>query len=339
MNKINQQIDKDCIESTEDSSAIDAQETLTANVAAQEAAAVFTHAANIAAKNSDVDESNMATQNMIANEQVAEQLVESAAENMSRDVKIVDADIEAGIEISPFDAEPKNSNQPFSHANPPQIKGKLRAFALRMPQIIRKCSGIIIFGRRIKSLVFSTDLAIIRNIDADAVLGVYPFTAQPIITQALLNCSDIPVLIGVGGGLTTGQRAVNLAVFSEMQGATGVILNAPSSPDTIAATVANVDIPVVVTVTRMCDQVHEQIRAGASILNVAAGKNTTDVVRELRQLYPDMPIMASGGPTDDSIEETIKAGANAITWTPPSNKQVFSNIMANYREGAGHPEY
>ncbi|WP_314856038.1 hypothetical protein [Stomatobaculum longum] len=31
-------------------------------------------------------------------------------------------------------------------------------------------------GRRFKSPVFTTDLAIIRNCDADAVFAVYPFT-------------------------------------------------------------------------------------------------------------------------------------------------------------------
>lgn len=313
----------------------DTDQILTAEVAAERAANRYNEVADAMAQDAlrenNTDET-MASQNMIADEKSAERIVEAAAENITRDVLQVDAEIESAAKMPPCNPNP---DEPvvFSHHNPPRIDGKLRAFSLRMPQVIRKCSGIVIFGRRIKSLVFSTDLAVIRNIDADAVLGVYPFTAQPIITQALLNCSDIPVLVGVGGGLTTGQRAVNLAVFSEMQGATGVVLNAPSSPETIAATVSNIDIPVVVTVTVLNDRVHEQIRAGASILNVAAGRNTTQIVRELRELYPEMPIMASGGPTDESIAETIAAGANAITWTPPSTKQVFSSIMENYRNG------
>ena len=31
------------------------------------------------------------------------------------------------------------------------------------------------FGKRIKSLLFSTDVAIIKNTNADAVIAVYPF--------------------------------------------------------------------------------------------------------------------------------------------------------------------
>ncbi len=55
-------------------------------------------------------------------------------------------------------------------------------------------------------------------------------------------------------------------------------------------------------------------------------------MREIRKEYPDFPIIATGGPTDDSIRETIEAGANAITYTPPSNGQLFSKKMNIYRE-------
>ena len=85
---------------------------------------------------------------------------------------------------------------------PQAVDGTLRKFALRVPEVIYQCSGIMIFGKRIKSLVFSTDLSIIKNVNADAIIAVYPFTPQPIITQALLLAADIPVFAGVGGGLT-----------------------------------------------------------------------------------------------------------------------------------------
>ena len=222
-------------------------------------------------------------------------------------------------------------------ATPPRIDGTLRKFSLRVPEAIWKCSGIILFGRRIKSLAFTTDLAILRNLNADAILAVYPFTPQPIINQALLMAADIPVFAGVGGGLTKGKRVVTLGVFSEMQGAVGLVVNAPTAPEVIAQLSENVDIPIVVTVTRWCEELHQQIEAGASILNVAAGANTADLVRQVRSMYPDIPIMASGGPTDESVLATIAAGANAITWTPPSNKEVFSDVIANYRDGKEHP--
>ena len=54
----------------------------------------------------------------------------------------------------------------------PTYEGTLRKHALTVPHCISKCSGIRVFGRRIKSLVFSTDVAIIKNINADAVIAV-----------------------------------------------------------------------------------------------------------------------------------------------------------------------
>ena len=63
---------------------------------------------------------------------------------------------------------------------PPNIQTRLRHNILKMPDCIRQASGIVIYGRRIKSIVFTTDLAIIRNCDADAVFAVYPFTPQQV---------------------------------------------------------------------------------------------------------------------------------------------------------------
>lgn len=214
---------------------------------------------------------------------------------------------------------------PPKKSMPQAVDGTLRKFALRVPEVIYQCSGIMIFGKRIKSLVFSTDLSIIKNVNADAIIAVYPFTPQPIITQALLLAADIPVFAGVGGGLTQGQRVVNLAMFAEMQGATGVVLNAPTASAVVSHVAETIDIPVVLTVAR------------ADIFNVSAAAETPAVVRRIREQHPDVPIIATGGPTDESILETIKAGANAITWTPPSNGEIFRDIMAAYRENKPHP--
>ena len=220
---------------------------------------------------------------------------------------------------------------------PSPIDGNLRKFQLRVPEVIRKCSGIVVFGKRIKSLVFSTDLCIIKNVNADAVIAVYPFTPQPVITQALLMAADIPVFAGVGGGLTGGQRVVNLAMFAEMQGATGVGVNAPTLNTVLKEVTATIDIPTIVTGVREDEDIRARIEAGASILNVSAASATPEVVRKIKKLYPKIPVIATGGPTDESILETIHAGANAITWTPPSNGEIFKEIMTAYRENREHP--
>lgn len=55
----------------------------------------------------------------------------------------------------------------------------------------------------------------------DAVLAVYPFTPQPVITQAILGAADVPVFCGIGGGITRGKRVVNLAMDAEFKGAMG----------------------------------------------------------------------------------------------------------------------
>lgn len=217
-----------------------------------------------------------------------------------------------------------------------EIKGYLRDFRIDVPEAIYECKGIKIFGRRIKSIVFSTDVSIIRNCNADAVIAVYPFTPQPVITQAVMLAADCPVFVGVGGGLTKGERVINLARHAEYQGATGVVLNAPTSNDTISQVANIVDLPIVITVVKE-DDIKSRLDAGAQILNVSAAAKTPELVANIRKKFPDVPIMATGGPTEESIKATIKAGADAITWTPPSNGEVFRDIMEAYRKGEPHP--
>ena len=169
---------------------------------------------------------------------------------------------------------------------PTAIEGTLRKSFLRVPEVIRQCSGINVFGKRIKSLVYTTDLAIIRNVNADAIWAVYPFTPQPIITQALLLASDIPVFTGVGGGLTSGLRSVMLGTNAEIQGAMGVVLNAPTSNETLKTLSSALDIPVIVSVISEDTDFEGRIKAGASILNVSASTDTPKIVAKIRKEYP-----------------------------------------------------
>lgn len=214
----------------------------------------------------------------------------------------------------------------------PSIQSRLRHNILIMPKEIREASGILIFGRRIKSLVFTTDLAIIKNCDADAVFAVYPFTPQQSISDAIIRAAAVPVFTGIGGGITKGLRSVRLAKDAESQGAFGVVLNAPTSNRDLKLVATSIDIPVVITVTGERSDIRDRLRHGASIINVAAGERTPDIVRMIDSKYPDVPIIASGGSTPESIRETIRAGANAITYTPPTTKELFVDVMEQYRE-------
>ncbi|MBL4930198.1 hydrolase [Clostridium paridis] len=213
----------------------------------------------------------------------------------------------------------------------PEIKGTLRNHVIEVPQVIRNCSGIKIFGKRIKSLLFTTDVAIIRNTNADAIIAVYPFTPQPVITEALVMAADVPVFCGVGGGITQGKRVINLALDAEFKGAMGVVLNAPTSNEIISKIRKTIDIPIIVTIVSENENIEERIESGATILNVSGGKDTAAIVRKIRSQFTEFPVIATGGPTEESVEETIKAGANAITYTPPLGADIMSSLMDRYR--------
>ena len=142
----------------------------------------------------------------------------------------------------------------------------------------------------------------------------------------------MPVFCGVGGGTTQGSRAVYLAMDAENQGAMGVVFNAPIPNKDIRAIARVLDIPIVVTVANERTNVGLRLKNGAAILNVAAGAKTPAVVARIREQFPKVPIMASGGKTPESILATIEAGANAIVYTPPSSSELFRDLMAKYRD-------
>lgn len=216
----------------------------------------------------------------------------------------------------------------------PEVRSNLRNHLIEVPAVIRDASGIKIFGKRIKSLVFTTDVAIIKNTNADAVIAVYPFTPQPIITQSLVMAADVPVFCGVGGGITQGKRVLNLALDAEFKGAVGVVVNAPTSNEIVSALRDTIDIPIIVTVVSENEDIEGRIEAGATIINVSGGRNTAKIVKKIRDMFPTFPIIATGGPTDESILETIRAGANAITYTPLTTGDIFSSLMEKYRHNS-----
>lgn len=218
----------------------------------------------------------------------------------------------------------------------PILDGNLRSHNVRMPEGANEASGIKVLGRTIRSLVYTTDIAIIRNCDADAVFAVYPFTPQQIISKMLVEASSIPVFVGVGGGTTSGARSAILARDAEAAGAYGVVLNSPASNMTVEMVSRVVDIPVVVTVVNDDpDVVRSRIESGASMINVAGGRNTAEIVCSLREHFCTLPIIATGGKTGESLAATAKAGANAVIWTPPSNSELFSPMMESYRATVG----
>ena len=214
----------------------------------------------------------------------------------------------------------------------PELTTALRKNIVRVPEVIKqRASGITIIGKTFHSLLFTTDVAIIKNTNADAIIAVYPFTPHPTITQAIMSIADVPVLCGVGGGMTNGMRSVNIALHAEFQGALAVVLNAPTPLTTITDVKNTVDIPVIITIVSELTDISEKLSAGADILNVSGGAKTVSIIKNIRKDFPQVPIIATGGPTEESALETIKAGANAITYTPPSNGELFKAKMELYR--------
>ncbi len=216
----------------------------------------------------------------------------------------------------------------------PEITSPLRGDIIHVPRIIAECSGIRIYGKRIKSIIFTTDAAQAINHNADALMAVYPFTPHPAITNAIISISPVPVFAGVGGGTTGGKRCAQIAMFAEAQGAIGLVVNSPTTLQTIRDIDAVVDTPIVCTVVTEFMDIEARVKAGVQIFNVSGADRTIEIVKSIRKRYPQIPIIATGGPSDETILATIRAGANAITYTPPTSGELFKVKMDKYRKVA-----
>lgn len=220
----------------------------------------------------------------------------------------------------------------------PGVISDLRKDIVEVPSIITKCSGININGRKLKSFLFTTDIAIICNTDADAILAVYSFTPHPGIIQAITSVASMPVVAGVGGGKTHGPRSANISLFAESLGSIAVVVNAPTPVETIQLINEMVDVPVIGTIVSDANDIQKRLDAGVDILNVSGGPRTMDLVAKIRKDFPEVPIIATGGKTEEDILATIEAGANAISFTPPTTAEIFKKKMDVYRHEVEGPE-
>ena len=212
--------------------------------------------------------------------------------------------------------------------NVPVYNGTLRNHSIRLPHCIRECSGIRIFGMRIKSIAFTTDVPIIRvyssNSQCDRQRGIFA------LSKTFFR-RNTDVFQGKMAQRSVKRPAVRLAIEAENQGAFGVVVNAPISNEVIFRIKEVVNIPVIATIVSDQMDIRSRIEAGADFLNMSGAAATPQIVRRIRAQFPDVPILTTGGPNDETILETICAGANAITYSPPSNGELFAAIMQKYR--------
>jgi hypothetical protein len=96
----------------------------------------------------------------------------------------------------------QHSTTPSVSRNAPgtaRIEGRLTSPIARVPESTASAGGITVKGHTIRTFAYTTDAAVIRNTNADAILAVYPFTGEPVITKALLTVAQQPLFVGVGG--------------------------------------------------------------------------------------------------------------------------------------------
>ena len=199
--------------------------------------------------------------------------------------------------------------------------------------ITKSCKGLELKGNKIKTILYSTDLALIENNDADALLAVYPFPPSIQIIKTLIAFSNRPVICGIGGGMTQGDYAIEIAIQAQKYGAAAVIVNQPFKNEDITRLKQQLSIPIISSVSTLNFDFDQRIQAGVSCFNITGGSNTVAIVEHIQRHYPNFPIISTGGKTFDSLYNIVDKKISAVILTPPSNAELFRSIMDNYRQG------
>jgi hypothetical protein len=205
--------------------------------------------------------------------------------------------------------------------------------ALTTPEIIgQSCQGLLLGNKNVKSLLFSTDMALIENNDADAILAVYPFAPSPKIIKTLIDFSGKPVVCGVGGGVTRGKKSLEMALYAQEMGAAGIIVNIPFENKDIKIIREKISIPIIASVASSDYQfLKDKIDSGVAVFHVSGGMHTNTIVKDITSQFPGFPVMATGGKSLTNIQESITSGAKAVVLSPPSNKDLFKTVMDKHR--------
>ncbi|MEX0607865.1 MAG: hypothetical protein WD016_07080 [Balneolaceae bacterium] len=204
-----------------------------------------------------------------------------------------------------------------------------------LPEAIEGCKGMNLGGHQVRSILLSTDLSYILNLKADAIMVINPFEKSEHLNKAITSLSKKPVLCDIGGGFLKEELTIKLSKSAFEFGAAGVVISKPTSYITIQKIRDQISGPLIYTVMFAEEKFSELAGAGVDIFNVSTGETTAETVAEIRSEFPEIPIMANGGPYDSTIYETIENGADAIVFNPPTATEMLRSIFDGYRINRG----
>lgn len=207
----------------------------------------------------------------------------------------------------------------------------LSASNYEIPNALEESNGIHIGEHLIRSVLLTTDLAFIKNLKADSVMAVHPFDKSTDMDEVIIKFSANPVFCDIGGGLLHEFEATRAAKRSLEVGASAVVISKPTPAEVIRNIRSEIGGLLIYTVMFEDEPVEDLVKAGVDIFNVATGEFTSESVRLIRNFLPEIPIMASGGPHNSTIRETIRAGADAIVFNPPTATEMMRAVFEGFR--------
>jgi len=208
----------------------------------------------------------------------------------------------------------------------------LSADKFKLPDAIDQCPGLQFKNHKVQSVLLSTDLGYLHKLNTDCTLVIHPFEPSLKINRTVLEFDNKPVLCGVGGGLRKKENTIELIHDAEKRGASGIVITRPTPPKEVEIISEKASVKVIYSVLYGGENIPDLVSAGVEMFNVSTGEQTPETIENIRRSFPDIPIMANGGRFNATIRETIRMGADAIVYSPPTATEMMRSIFDDFRK-------
>ncbi|MHC5354344.1 hypothetical protein ACYSNX_09205 [Myroides sp. LJL115] len=121
-----------------------------------------------------------------------------------------------------------------------------------------------------------------------------------------------------------------MAVEAEQLGVSTVIVNQPFKNLDILKIKQRISIPIISSVSSLNFTFKERFESEVSFFNIMGRKNTIHIIDYLRENFPDIPFVWTGGKTMSNLSEVLDKKVYRVVLTSPPNGDLFKKSKAKY---------
>jgi hypothetical protein len=191
------------------------------------------------------------------------------------------------------------------------LKGQASA-----PLLLYQTKGVNIKGAMVHSILCSTKEKEIIETDADAIFTDFWFTPVEYKLRSLVNSIKKPVIISLNKGMRTMEKIIDIAIMFEQAGVSAILTGNLFKSSVIEKIKKYVEIPIIAKADANPQSIVSKYKAGAEIICIIGMEISRNLLDEVKQAFPALPILSFAGNSEEIIANSLSSGADAIIYKP-----------------------